>query len=307
MADQIEMTETQIAALEAERAALQRTLLDPSAAAERSPSLRPADTPKSGIETLAAKLTAPAAKADAQAAVARRAEADELVGNLLTRGQAAATRLGILKAKNLDRVQRALSLPLADVRRVLPNDFKYERTGASSPSRNAVNTLEASARDLVGVLSSTIGDASRTPKDMDPVSLADCMSEVQAALASGRFYDVLGHALLASFRRSVSHLAIWVGRAEQLVNDAERLLKIFNRAEDSVAQILKDITPVEDVAPQAEKITISPSVPTPIQNNQTYGDPHYDPRMPIEPTSKSNTKAVKVDSGYRITPTTEGR
>src|SRR5437660_9010581 len=215
MADQIEMTaEAQIAA-EAEKSALTKTLLAKSAAAG-SPLVRPADTPKSGIEALAAKLTAPAAKADAQAAVARRAEADALVGDLLTRGQAAMTKLGILKAKNLDRVQRALALPLADIRRVLPADFRYEPTGASSPSRNAVNTLESSARDLSLVLQSTIGDSSRTPKDMDPVSLADCMGEVSAALASGRYYDPLAGALQAGFRRSVSHLGTWVRRGEQL-------------------------------------------------------------------------------------------
>src|SRR5205807_10287645 len=135
-------------------------LLAKSAAAG-SPLVRPADTPKSGIEALAAKLTAPAAKADAQAAVARRAEADALVGDLLTRGQAAQTKLGILRSKNLDRVQRALSLPLADIRRVLPNDFVYKGHAATSASRSAVASLESSAPDLVAVLSSTLGDSSR--------------------------------------------------------------------------------------------------------------------------------------------------
>src|SRR5207253_10191254 len=215
---------------------------------------------------------------------------------------AAQTKLGILRAKHLDRVQRALALPLDSIRRVLPADFKYERTGASSPSRNAVNSLESSARDLSLVLQSTIGDASRTPRDHDPISLSDAMQEVAGALASGRFYDPLAGALQAGFRRSVSHLAVWVGRAEQLVSDAERLLAIFSKAEDAVEKILRSIEPVTDVAPRGEKITISQTVPTPVTNSQTYGDPNYDPREPVTSTPSSSTKSVKVAGGYKIVP-----
>jgi hypothetical protein len=123
-------------------------------------------------------------------------ERDSVVASaqlLIDEAHSLQTRLGILRAKHIDRVSEVhLSTDWPAVIAALPADWKYD-TGSrtmKSKSRKAVQMLKAAAQNAHATLTSSFGDSQRGPKDVDPVSLADAAASVELFL-NGRNADML--------------------------------------------------------------------------------------------------------------------
>jgi hypothetical protein len=268
------MTEQEIAVAEQERKAMVATLRQRSA---ETPALTATPTTDAVVE-LFAKFSQPAQEADAARTAARQVEAQVLVGDLLTRGKAAQTKLGMLQTKHLARIQAVLAIDFEAVRRALPHDFQIAPGAreAISPSREVVRNIEAHGREATIAMSSTLGDQGRSKNDIDPQSLAGVMVEVQSALDSRLTHESAEGMLKAGLLRNVSHLRTWGKRAEATVKSAETHVQCFDGAVARAQALLVDLVP-GTAAPAPEKRSIPVLEPPPApRNGSSYVD--FDPR-----------------------------
>src|SRR5207245_8891833 len=105
MAEPIVMTEIEIAALEAERAALQRTLLEKSATfAGTQPAVVAKPEPKGGLADILAEFAKPGATAQKVSMAERAARVEEVLGPLVAEGKQLMAKHGAYSARHRDRV-----------------------------------------------------------------------------------------------------------------------------------------------------------------------------------------------------------
>jgi len=287
------------------------------------------------LSAIAAKLAAPANEAAQQSADAGRSEVQKLVGDKIIRARSAEAKLGILRSRHLDRAVEVAGLPFGKLRAALQYDFVESSTeriepGALmafeaaaptlaaagvdfdklrdqlprqrtpgqmvSPSRDTLAALEETAKALVAVLQTTFGDSHRDPKDIDPVSLADCARTVESHAQGGR--------LTPELRRYIGQLQWWLDRAEAAVTSAEALTARFTATLAKAEAILSEVVPLAAAMPEPEKFMVPRSEPLPpAPNASSYvGDldvrePNYGQGQPAD----DGVKVVALPNGTRIT------
>jgi hypothetical protein len=237
-------------------------------------------------------------------------ERDSVVASaqlLIDEAHSLQTRLGILRAKHIDRVSEVhLSTDWPAVIAALPADWKYD-TGSrtmKSKSRKAVQMFKAAAQNAHAALSSTLGDIERGPKDVDPVSLADAANCVELFLGTGRNSDMLidpaSRQPSGTFRRSLSHLREWLVRGRRIVASAVERVEAFDRAETFAKEVLEHAEPNEVKAspPPLRLDPLPDAPPSAAATSYTSFDPREFDANPM-PVDEIVVEKVGANDGLR--------
>jgi hypothetical protein len=210
---------------------------------------------------------------------------------LIDEARSLQTRLGLLRAKNIDRVAEVHGTDWVAVTQALPADFVYNKTARlmTSKSRKAVTWLKDAAARAYTALNSTFGDSMQGPKDIDPVGLDSAVESVQTYL-DGRHSDLLidpaSQTPSGTFRRAEAHLREHLRRARLTVASAVEAVEAFNRAEQFAREILENAQPAEvKAAPPVVRLEPLPDAPP---STPTTSLTQFDPRefnadpMPVD-------------------------
>jgi hypothetical protein len=230
-----------------------------------------------------------------------RAAAVDAAQVLIDEAHALQTRLGVIRAKYVDRVSEVHGTDWPAVIAALPADFVYDKASRTmkSKSRKAVHMLKAAAEGAYGTINSTFGDSERGPRDIDPVSLQDAAESVQMFI-DGRNAEMLidpaSGTPSGTFRRSLSHLREWLVRGRRVVASAVERVEAFDRAETFAREVLESAQPA-DVKAAPPPLRLDPLPDAPLSTTTTSFT-NFDPReLDINPLPVDEIVVEKVGAG----------
>jgi hypothetical protein len=179
----------------------------------------------------------------------RLAEVRAEVQPLLTEARSLETRHGMLRAKHLARVEEVAGADWSAISAAAasPAYLKLVEVGGRKQNVNvaqrAVHRLRTAAVEARAVLSSSMGD-NEQGRDIDPTSLSRAAAAVENALAGGDI-DFAPGVLRQSFKRGVSHLRVWIERAQRLVDGTEVAVQRFDEAVEATREIMVGLVVAE--------------------------------------------------------------
>jgi hypothetical protein len=239
----------------------------------------------------------------AQALAVDTRERDAVVAEaraMIAEAHGLATKLGVLRAKHLERVAEIHNVDWVAVTKALPNDWVYSKTARTmtSKSRKAVQMLKAAADTAYGSLGSTLGDSQRGTRDIDPVSLADA-AECVKLFIEGRDSDMLidpaSQTPSGTYRRALEHLRVWLVRGRSIVASAEQAIEAFDRAEKFAKDVLGVVEPTDViVGPPKLRLEPLPDAP-PAMGTSSYQN--FDPRELDHSVPQDDVVVEKIGAG----------